>query len=122
MTPDLFWEGSHIHISTVILVISMMLMNIFVCPYSFLNNTVYPVHFYYFIFCFIFYYPIVYIIVNHLYLLFFHSRKTNEKYCDKNEKTHSDIILSWLVRSVARRIVVSKKYCFLVFVCALQIN
>ena len=122
MTPDLFWEGPHIHISTVIFVISMMLMNIFVCPYSFLNNTVYPVHFYYFIFCFIFYYPIVYIIVNHLYLLFFHSRKTNEKYCDKNEKTHSDIILSWLVRSVARRIVVSKKYCFLVFVCALQIN
>ena len=122
MTPDLFWEGPHIHISTVIFVISMMLMNIFVCPYSFLNNTVYPVHFYYFIFCFIFYYPIVDIIVNHLYLLFFHSRKTNEKYCDKNEKTHSDIILSWLVRSVARRIVVSKKYCFLVFVCALQIN
>ena len=122
MTPDLFWEGPHIHISTVIFVISMMLMNMFVCPYSFLNNTVYPVHFYYFIFCFIFYYPIVDIIVNHLYLLFFHSRKTNEKYCDKNEKTHSDIILSWLVRSVARSIVVSKKYCFLVFACALQIN
>ena len=122
MTPDLFWEGPHIHISTVIFVISMMLMNMFVCPYSFLNNTVYPVHFYYFIFCFIFYYPIVDIIVNHLYLLFFHSRKTNEKYCDKNEKTHTDIILSWLVRSVARSIVVSKKYCFLVFACALQIN
>ena len=122
MTPDLFWEGPHIHISTVIFVISMMLMNIFVCPYSFLNNTVYSIHFYYFIFCFVFYYPIVDIIVNHLYLLFFHSRKTNEKYCDKNEKTHSDIILSWLVRSVARSIVVSKKYCFLVFACALQIN
>ena len=122
MTPDLFWEGPHIHISTVIFVISMMLMNMFVCPYSFLNNTVYPVHFYYFIFCFIFYYPIVDIIVNHLYLLFFHSRKTNEKYCDKNEKTHSDIILSRLVRSVARSIVVSKKHCFLVFACALQIN
>ena len=44
----------------------MMLMNVFLRPYSFVNSTAIPVHFYYFIFCFKRYYPIV-IIVNHLY-------------------------------------------------------
>ena len=86
MTPDLLWKGPHIHISSVIFVISMMLMNVFVCPYSFVNITVIPVHFYYFIFCFKFYYPILNIIVNDLYLVFLRSRKTNTKCCDKNEK------------------------------------
>ena len=86
MTPDLFRKGPHIHISSVIFVISMMLMNVFVCPYYFLNITVIPVCFYYFNFCFIFYYPIVDIIVNHLYLLFFRSCKTNTKCFHKNEK------------------------------------
>ena len=74
------------HISSVIFVISMMLMNVFVCLYSFVNITVIPVRFYYFIFSFKFYYPLVDIIVNHLYLLFLRSRKTNTKCCDKNEK------------------------------------
>ena len=112
MTPDLLWKGPHIHISSVIFVISMMLMNVFVCPYSFVNITVIPVHFYYFIFCFKFYYPIVNIIVNHLYLVFLRSRKTNTKCCDKHEKTHSGIILTQLVRFVARNIAVSKNFVF----------
>ena len=102
MTPDLFRKGHHIHISSVIFVISMMLMNVFVCPYYFLNITVIPVCFYYFNFCFIFYYPIVDIIVNHLYLLFFRSRKTNTKCFHKNEKKTSVIIFAQLVRSVPR--------------------
>ena len=76
----------HSALSSVIFVISMMLMNVFVCLYSFLNITVIPVHFYCLIFCFKFYYPTVDIIVNHLYLLFLRSRKTNTKCCDKNEK------------------------------------
>ena len=37
-------------------------------------------------FCFKFYFPIVEIIVNYLYLLFLRSRKTNTKCFDKNEK------------------------------------
>ena len=45
--------------------------------YSFVNITVIPVHFYYFTLCFKFYFPIVDIIVKHLYLLFLPSRKTN---------------------------------------------
>ena len=72
-----------------------MLMNVFVCSYSFVNITVIPFHFYYLIFCFKFYYPSVDIIVNHLYLLFLRSCKTNAKCWDKKpEKTHSDIILA----------------------------
>ena len=80
-------EGPHIHISSVIFVISMMLMDVFVCPYSFLSITVVvPLHFYYFIFFFKFYYSIVDIIVNHLYLLFLRSRKTNTKCCDRQKQ------------------------------------
>ena len=88
MTLDLLWKGPHIHISSVILAISMILVNVFVSPYSFDNITVIAAHFHNFIFCFKFYYPIV-DIVNQLYLIFLRSRKTNTK-CDKNEKTHSD--------------------------------
>ena len=87
MTPYLLWKELHIHISSVIFVISMMLMNIFVCPYSFLDRTVIPLHLYHFIFCFEFYYPIVDIILSHLYLLFLRSRKTSTKPCDKNAKS-----------------------------------
>ena len=96
MTPDLLWKGPHIHISSVIFVISMMLTKEFVSPYSFVNINVIliPVHFYYFIFCFKFYYPIVNIIVNHLYLVFLRLRKANTKCSDKNEKNHRDIILA----------------------------
>ena len=54
-------------------------------PYFFVNVTIIPVHFYYFIFCFIFYYPIVDVIVNHLYVLFLRFRKSNKKCCSKNE-------------------------------------
>ena len=72
----------------------MMLMNVFVCLYSFFNITVIPVCFYYFNFCFTFYYPIVDIIVNHLYLLFFRLRKTNTKCFHKNEKKPSAIIFA----------------------------
>ena len=93
MAPDLLWKGPHIPISSVIFVLSIMLMNVFVCPYSFVNITVIPVHFCYFIFCFKLYFPIVDIIVNHFYLLFTRSRKTNRKCCDKNEKPTA--ISSW---------------------------
>ena len=88
MTPDLLWKGPHIHISSVTFVIRMMLMNVLVCPYSFLNIAVLPVHFIllFHFFCFEFYFPIVDIIVNHLYLLCLRSLKTNTKCCDKNEK------------------------------------
>ena len=79
MAPDLLWKEPHIHISSVIFVISMMLMNVFVCPYSSLN--VIPVHFYYFIF-----FSLSSINVNHLYLLFLPPDKTNTKCCEKNEK------------------------------------
>ena len=44
-------------------------------------------------FFFKFFFPIVDIIVNHLYLLFLGSRKTNTK-CDKNEKIPT-VISSW---------------------------
>ena len=67
MTPDLLWKEPHIHISSVIFVISMMLMNVFVGPYSFVNITVIP--------RFKFYCPIV----DHLHLLFLRSRETNTK-------------------------------------------
>ena len=76
----------HSALFSIIFVISMMLINVFVCLYSFLNITVIPVHFYYLIFCFKFYYPTVDIIVNHLYLLFLRLRKSNTKYLEKNEK------------------------------------
>ena len=85
-------RAPHIHISSVILVISMILMNVFVSPYSFDNITVIVAHFHNIIFCFKFYYPIV-DVVNQLYLIFLRSRETNTKCCDKNVKTHSDIVL-----------------------------
>ena len=93
MIPDLFWKAPHIHIFSVIFVTIMMLMDIFVCPSSLLNITVIPVHFCYFIFRSKFYFPIVDIIVNHLYLLSLHLRKTNTKCCDKNEK--NPVISFW---------------------------
>ena len=86
MAPDLLWKGPHIHISSVIFVISLILMSVFICPYSFVNITVIPVHFYYLIFCFKFYFHIEDIIVNHLYLLILRLRKTNTKFCDKTKK------------------------------------
>ena len=86
MTPDLLWKELHTHVSSVIFVISMMVMNIFVCPYSFLDPTVIPVHLYHFIFCFEFYYPIVDIILSHAYFLLLRSRKTSTKPFDKNGK------------------------------------
>ena len=69
MTPELLWKGPHIQCY---IFISMMLMNVFNSSYCFVNIHVIPVHFYYLIFCFNFYYPIADIIVNHLYLLFLH--------------------------------------------------
>ena len=95
MTPDLLWKGPHIHISHVIFAISIKLMNVFVCPHSFVNIIVIPLFFYYFIFCFKFNFPIVDIIVNHPYLYYFSVRvKPITKCCDKTKKPHSDIILA----------------------------
>ena len=79
MTSDLLGKGPHIHISSIIFVVSMMLMNVFNSPYFIVNITVIPVHFYSFIFCFKFYNPIVDIIVNNLYADFLCSRKTGNK-------------------------------------------
>ena len=59
VTQAVLWKGTRIHISSVIFVITMMLMSVFVCPFSFVNITIIPAHFYYFIFCFKFYYPTV---------------------------------------------------------------
>ena len=64
-TPDLLWKESRI---------SMILMNVFVCSYSFVNITDNSCSFLLFHFCFKFYYPIVNIIVNHRYLVFFFVR------------------------------------------------
>ena len=102
ITPDLLWKGLQVHIPSLIFVISMMLMNVFNNPYFLVNITVISVHFY-FIFCFEFCYPIVDIIVNHLYVILLRSRKTNTK-CNKNEKNHIDIIFAQKVASVARNI------------------
>ena len=71
-----------------------MLINVFVCPYSFVNITVIPVHFYYFIIGFEFYYPLVDIIVNHVYMLFLLSLKPIQNIVTKMKKIHSDIILA----------------------------
>ena len=86
MTLDLLWNCSHIHISSVIFAMSMKLMNVFVSPCSFDNITGIAAYIHNFLFCFKFCYSIVDIIVNHLYLLYFRSRKTNTKCCDKNRK------------------------------------
>ena len=45
-----------------------------------------PVPFHYFIFCFNFYFSVADIIVNHLYILFLHSCKTNTNVTIKTEK------------------------------------
>ena len=84
-------------------------MNVFLYPYSFINITVIPVQFYYFIVWLQFYSPIVDIIVNHLYLLFLCLRKTNTKCFDKNEKTHGETTQAQVIRSVARNIVICSK-------------
>ena len=73
-TPGLLWKGSRISISCVIFVLSMILMNVFVCSYFFVNITGNSCSFLLFHFCFKFYYPIVNIIVNHRYLVFFFVR------------------------------------------------
>ena len=49
MTQDLLWKGPHIPMSNFVFVITMVLMNAFICPYSVLNITVIAVCFYYFI-------------------------------------------------------------------------
>ena len=104
MTPDLVWKGPHIHISTVIFVIRMILMNVFNSPYSFVNM---------FIISFFALNSIILldIIVNYLYLFFLRSCKTNTKCCDKNEKTRQWCRFD-VTRSAARHIVVSKKIVF----------
>ena len=85
MTISIVERTPHSMLSSFIFVIGMMLTNVFVCPYSFVNITVILFHFYYLIFCFklsyyfCFYYPTVDIIVNHLYLLLPRSRKTSTK-------------------------------------------
>ena len=86
MTPNFLWKGPHIPISSVICVISMMLMTVFNSSYFSVNISVIPIHFYYFIFCFKFYYPIVDTSPATLYLLFLCLRKANGKYCNRKEK------------------------------------
>ena len=95
--PDLLWKGPRISVSCVVFVISMILMKVFACPYSFVNISDNSCSFLLFHFYFTFYYPIVNITVNHRYLVFFRSRKTNTNCCDKNEK--NTVIWSWRVTS-----------------------
>ena len=73
--PALLWKGSHIQ---------MMLMNVFNSPFFFffLSTLMY----FLLIFCFKFCYHILPIIVNHLYISFLHSLKTNTRCFRKNEK------------------------------------
>ena len=78
----------------VIFFISMMLMNVFVCSYSFVNISVINVHFYCLIFCFKFYSPTVDIIINHFTSYFSVRVKPIQKVETKTKKTHSDIILA----------------------------
>ena len=87
-TPDLLLKHSLVHIykASIIFVISMLLRNAFNTPHIFVNVTVIPVHTYYFIFYFKFYYPIVDIIVNHIYALFLRSRKPIQNVVTKIEK------------------------------------
>ena len=94
MAPDLLWKEPHIHISSVIFVLSIMLMNVFICPYSFVNITVIPVHSYYFIFCFKLYFPIV-ISSSITFIYYFSVRiKPIQNPVTKTKKTHRDIILA----------------------------
>ena len=46
---------------------------------------------------------------------FLRSRKPTQNIVEKNEKTHSNMILEQLVRSVTKNIAVSTKHCFLLF-------
>ena len=94
MAPDLLWKEPHIHISSVIFVLSIMFMNVFICPYSFVNITVIPVHSYYFIFCFKLYFPIV-ISSSITFIYYFSVRiKPIQNPVTKTKKTHRDIILA----------------------------
>ena len=94
MAPDLLRKEPHIHISSVIFVLSIMLINVFICPYSFVNITVIPVHSYYFIFCFKLYFPIV-ISSSITFIYYFSVRiKPIQNPVTKTKKTHRDIILA----------------------------
>ena len=104
-----------------IFVISMMLMNVFVCPYSFVNSTVIPVHFYYLFFFFKFYYPSVDIIVNHLYLLFLARVKPIQNVVTKMKRNPLWYHLGVASKICSWKYCLSKKYGFLIFVWALQI-
>ena len=73
--------------------------------YFIVNFFVIPVPFRYFIFCFKLYFPIADIIVNHLYIIFLRSRKTNTKCYNKKRK-----------KSVARNMVAFEKYRFLILI------
>ena len=66
-SPTHFFNSRSMSISWVIFVISMILINVFACPYSFVNITGNSCSFSLFHFCFKFYYPFVNIIVNHRY-------------------------------------------------------
>ena len=70
-------------------------------PHFLVNFFVIPVHFHCFTFCFKFYFLSADIIVNHLYILFLCSRKTNTKRYGKKRK-----------KSAPRKIVASKKISF----------
>ena len=65
-TPDLLRKGPHIHVFSIIFIVILSMSS---WTYFFVDITVVPVHFYYFIFCFKLYYPIVDFIFNHLYVL-----------------------------------------------------
>ena len=78
-------------LSLYILKLSIFSSQLFVIPV--------PVH--YFTICFKFYFPLADIIINHLYMLFLRSLKTNTKSYNKKPK-----------KSVARNIVASKKILF----------
>ena len=74
--------------------------------FTFLNSPYFLVNFFVnffhqFTFCFKFYFPIADVIVNHLYILFLRSRKTDTKCYNKERK-----------KFVARNIVASKKISF----------
>ena len=99
ITSDLLWKRLNIQVSSVIFVKSMKLMGVFNSPY-FLSVLLY-FHFNYFIL-------MLFMLLcyrrchRHLYILFLRSHKASTKCFNKNEKTHSDIILTSFVSSVSR--------------------
>ena len=101
ITSDFLWKRLNIHISSVIFVKSMKLMGVFNSPY-FLSILLY-FHFNYFIFMlFMIFMLLCYRRYHrHLYILFLRSHKASKKCFNKNDKTHSDIILTSLVSSVS---------------------